>query len=242
DGVPLVVGGGLSSGRDPLNFLNPNDIASITVLKDASATAIYWSRGSNGVRMIETKRGNQGSHLSYTGSVSGSQVVKTADMLSVQQFRDAVNAQAPENANKLGTSSTNFPDLISQTGIGHEHNLAFSGAAGTSRYRIALGYLDQQGIIQDSKTRRLFGSVNYDQSLFSDRLQVRANLKGSRSDDKFTPGGVIGNAYAFAPTQPVLDATGANAGYYQWPSQLAPWNPVAILGLQTDRGKTLRSV
>lgn len=242
DGVPLVVGGGLSSGRDPLNFLNPNDIASITVLKDASATAIYGSRGSNGVVMIETKRGSQGSHISYTGSISGSDVVKTADMLSVQQFRDAVAAQAPENTAKLGTASTDWPDLISQTGIGHEHNLSFSGAAGASRYRLALGYLDQQGIIKSTSTRRLSGSVNYDQNLFSDRLTVRANLKGSRSDDRFAPGSVVGNAYSFAPTQPVNDATGANGGYFEWPSNLAPINPSAILGLQTDHGKTLRSV
>ena len=242
DGVPLVVGGGLSSGRDPLNFLNPNDVASITVLKDASATAIYGSRGSNGVIMIETKRGTQGSHLSYTGSVSGSQVVKTADMLSVDQFRAAVTAHAPQNVGLLGNASTKWADLISQNGIGQEHNLAFSGAAGTSRYRIALGYLDQKGVIEASKTRRLSGSVNYDQSLFSDRFTVRANIKGSRSDDEFTPGGVIGSAYQFAPTQPVIDPTGANAGFFEWSSGLSSINPLALLNLQYDHGKTLRSV
>jgi TonB-linked outer membrane protein, SusC/RagA family len=242
DGVPLVVGGGLSSGRDPLNFLNPNDIASITVLKDASATAIYGSRGSNGVIMIETKRGTQGSHLSYTGSVSGSQVVKTADMLTADQFRAAVAAHAPSAVQNLGNASTNWADLISQNGVGQEHNLAFSGAAGTSRYRIALGYLDQKGVISGSKTRRLSGSVNYDQSLFSDRLTVRANVKGSRSDDDYTPGGVIGSAYQFAPTQPVADPTGANAGFFEWPSNLNAINPIALLNLQSDHGTTTRSV
>ncbi len=242
DGVPLTVGGGLSAGRNPLNFLNPSDIANITVLKDASATAIYGSRGSNGVVMIETKRGTQGSHLSYTGTVSGSQVVKTADILSLDQFKAALAAKNPSAVSAVGNASTNWADEISQSAIGHEHNLAFSGAAGTSRYRIALGYLDQKGIIQSSATRRVSSSVNYDQSLFSDRLTVRANIKGSRSDDTFTPGGVIGSAYGFAPTQPVIDPTGANAGYFEWNSALSATNPVALLKLQSDRGNTFRSV
>ena len=242
DGVPLVVGGGLSAGRNPLNFLNPNDIESITVLKDASATAIFGSRGANGVVMIETKRGQAGSHVTYTGSVSGSDVVKTADMLSVQQFRDAVASKAPENVAKLGTVSTDWADLIQQNGFGQEHNLAFSGGTTSGRYRIAMGYLDQKGIIEASKTKRLSASINYDQNLFSDRLNVRANLKGSRSDDRFTPGGVVGSAYAFAPTQPVNDPTGANGGFFEFNDALSPVNPMALLRLNVDRGKTYRSV
>jgi len=242
DGVPLVVGGGLSSGRNPLNFLNPSDIENITVLKDASATAIFGSRGSNGVVMIETKRGSQGSHMSYTGSISSSQVVKTADILSAEEFRAAVQANAPENIGKLGNTTTDWGDLISQSAIGQEHNLAFSGGAGTGRYRIGVGYLEQKGVIEASKTRRMSGSVNYDQNLFHDRLSIRANVKGSRSDDKFTPGGVIGSAYVFAPTQPVVDASGANEGFYEWPSDLSPTNPMALLQLNSDNGRTDRSV
>jgi len=242
DGVPLTVGGGLSSGRNPLNFLNPNDIESITVLKDASATAIYGSRGANGVLMIETKRGGGGNHMTYTGSISGSQVVKTADMLSLQQFRDAVAAKAPENVANLGNASTDWTDLIQQSAMGQDHNLAFSGGAGTGRYRISAGYLDQKGVIEGSDTRRFSGSVNYDQRLFADRLSIRASLKGSRADDQFTPGGVVGSAYSFAPTQPVTDATGANAGYFQWVDPRGPANPIALLKRDTDDGRTMRSV
>ncbi|HEY0243620.1 MAG TPA: SusC/RagA family TonB-linked outer membrane protein [Gemmatimonadaceae bacterium] len=242
DGVPLTIGGGLSSGRNPLNFLNPSDIENITVLKDASATAIFGSRGANGVVLIETKRGGTGSHLTYTGSVSASDVVKTADMLTVDEFRQAVNAKAAGQAAKLGTASTDWADLIQQSAIGQEHNVAFAGGTGSNRYRVSLGYLDHKGIIEASKTRRLSGAINYDQNLFNDRFSFRANIKGSRSDDQFTPGGVVGSAYAFAPTQPVLDATGANAGYYQWASNLAPTNPVALLNLNTDKGRTYRSV
>jgi iron complex outermembrane receptor protein len=242
DGVPLVVGGGLSAGRNPLNFLNPNDIESITVLKDASATAIFGSRGSNGVVLIETKRGTAGSHVTYTGSISGSDVVKTADMLSVDQFRAAVSAKAPENLAKLGTVSTDWSNLVQRTGYGQEHNIAFAGGTNSGRYRIAMGYLDQKGIIEASKTRRMSASLNYDQNLFSDRLNVRANLKGSRTDDEFTPGGVVGSAYAFAPTQPVNDPTGANGGYFEFNDPLSPVNPVALLRLNSDRGKTYRSV
>ncbi|HZI99846.1 MAG TPA: SusC/RagA family TonB-linked outer membrane protein [Gemmatimonadaceae bacterium] len=242
DGVPLVVGGGLSAGRNPLNFLNPSDIENITVLKDASATAIFGSRGANGVVMIETKRGKQGSHMTYTGSVSSSQVVKTADILSVDQFRAAITANAPENVSKLGNTSTDWTDLIEQSAIGQEHNLAFSGGAGTGRYRISAGYLDQKGVIEASKTRRMSGAVNYDQNLFRDRLSIRANLKGSRTDDRFTPGGVVGSAYAFAPTQPVTDPTGANGGFYEWVDPLSPTNPVALLALNSDKGRTDRSV
>jgi TonB-dependent starch-binding outer membrane protein SusC len=242
DGVPLSVGGGLSSGRNPLNFLNPNDIETITVLKDASATAIYGSRGANGVVMIETKRGGQGSHLTYTGSVSSSQIVKTADILTVEEFRQAVAAIAPENVSKLGTANTNWADLIEQTAIGQDHNVAFSGGAGANRYRVSVGYLDQKGIIEASNTRRLSGSLNYDQTLFNDRFNFRANIKGSRTDDEFTPVGVVGSAYNFAPSQPVLDASGANAGYYQWASNLAPTNPIAMLNLNSDEGRTYRSV
>ena len=242
DGVPLVVGGGLSAGRNPLNFLNPSDIANITVLKDASATAIFGSRGSNGVVMIETKRGVQGSHMTYTGSVSSSQIVRNADILNADQFRAAVTTYAPENVGKLANTVTDWGDLITQSAIGQEHNLAFSGGAGTGRYRIGAGYLDQKGIIDASKTRRMSGSVNYDQTLFHDRLSIRANLKGSRSDDKFTPDGVIGSAYNFAPTQPVIDATGANQGFFEWASTLSPTNPIASLRLNTDEGRTDRSV
>jgi iron complex outermembrane receptor protein len=242
DGVPLVVGGGLSAGRNPLNFLNPSDIENITVLKDASATAIFGSRGANGVVMIETKRGSQGSHMTYTGSVSSSQVVKTADILNVEQFRAAIAANAPENVAKLGNTTTDWTDLIEQNAMGQEHNLAFSGGAGTGRYRISAGYLDQKGIIEASKTRRMSGSVNYDQTLFKDRLSIRANLKGSRTDDRFTPGGVVGSAYAFAPTQPVTDPTGANGGFYEWVDPLSPTNPVALLTLNSDKGRTDRSV
>ncbi|MEK6768692.1 MAG: SusC/RagA family TonB-linked outer membrane protein, partial [Gemmatimonadota bacterium] len=244
DGMPVgnYAGGGLSAGRDPLNFLNPDDIETITVLRDASAAAIYGANAANGVVLIRTKSGRRGPQVEYGSSMSASSVTRLPDMLNATQFRAAVTQYAPQNVNQLSSASTNWFDLVSRTAYGQDHNLAVSGTGETSSYRLSLGYLNQDGIIRGTTTERLSLGLNYTQRLFNDRLVVRTNLRGSRALDRFTPGGVLSNAAQMGPTQPVTDTT--VTGYYDWPGSLltSADNPVAILALATDRGTTLRSV
>lgn len=240
DGVPLPVGGGLSAGRNPLNFLNPEDIASMTVLKDVSATAIYGSRGANGVVIIETKQGTaRGPQITYSGSISGSNVTDEPDLLDAAQFRAAVAEHAPDKLAMLGDANTDWRGAVERDAFGQEHNLAFAGAGEDMNYRLSLGYLDQAGVVRGSATGRVSAALNYNQRLFNDRLNVEAHARGARTEDQFTPGGVLGSATAFAPTQPIRTAS----GFFEWTDfSLAPNNPVAELGLVVDEGTTYRSI
>lgn len=242
-GTASGAGGGLSAGRDALNFLNPNDIETITVLRDASAAAIYGANAANGVVMIQTKSGRGGPRIEYSGSMSASTVTRLPDMLDAAQFRAAVQQYAPQNANQLQNANTDWFSLVDRTGYGQDHNLAVSGAGESMNWRLSLGYLNQDGIIRGTTVERLSLGLGFQQRLFNDRLDVRANLKGSRADDQFTPGGVLSNAAQMGPTQPVSDTASAT-GYYEWPGNLltSADNPLAILGLATDRGTTYRSI
>ncbi len=239
DGVPLTVGGGASAGRNPLNFLNPNDIESITVLKDASSTAIYGSRGANGVVIITTKSGSSGPQFAYTGTVSGSKVTGGPDMVNAAQYRAAVQQHAPSNVASLGTANTDWLGAISEDAGGVEHNLAMSGRRDDMAYRLGLGYLDQKGVLRGTEVERVTASLNYGDRILSDRFKLTGHLKGSRTKDRFTPGGVLGNAVAFAPTQPIMRDNGQ---FFEWSNTLGPNNPIAELNLVQDAGTTLRSV
>lgn len=244
DGVPVGAGagGGLSAGRNPLNFLNPNDIESITVLRDASAAAIYGANAANGVIMITTKGGHRGTQFEYTGSMSSSMVTRVPNMLNAAQFRTAVTTYAPDKLVQLQTSNTDWFKQIDRTAFGQEHNLAASGAGDNMNWRISGGFLNQDGIIKGTTTERVSLGLNFQQRLFKDRLDLRTSIRGSRNKDQFTPGGVLSNAAQYGPTQPVLDATTAT-GYYDWPLSLQSTdNPVALLNLASDRGTTYRSI
>ncbi|MEJ2502946.1 MAG: SusC/RagA family TonB-linked outer membrane protein, partial [Gemmatimonadota bacterium] len=247
DGMPLSVGGGISAGRNPLNFLNPNDIASMTVLKDASATAIYGSQGANGVVLIETYSGRDaaqggGSQLTYSGNVSTSTVAGEPEMLNRDQFLRAVQDHAASSMSLLGPASTDWRDVVQQDGFGQQHNVALAGTRGGMDYRLSVGYLSNEGVLRGTSTERLSLGVNYGQNFFDNVLRVTANLKGSHADDEFTPGGVIGGANIYAPTQPVYDTGSPYGGYFEWGGSLTPVNPVAELELVQDDGSTLRSV
>jgi iron complex outermembrane receptor protein len=242
DGVPLDVGGGVSAGRNPLNFLNPQDIESVTVLKDAASTAIYGSRGANGVVIIETRSGSAGASLTYSANYSGSSVLNEPDMVGAARFRDLVEQFAPNQLPLLGNADTDWRDQILRNAGGMEHALAVSGGTEAMNYRLSLGYLDQQGVVEGTATERISAAVNYNHLLLDDRLRIEANLKGSRSDDVFTGGGTIGNATTFAPTQPIRDPGNAFGGYWEWENPLGANNPVAILDYSTDEGTTFRSV
>jgi iron complex outermembrane receptor protein len=249
DGLPLGTGGGIAAGRDPLNFLNSEDIASITVLRDASAAAIYGTNAANGVVLITTKRGQQGEgpKFEYTGTVSASSVTRLPFMLDARHFRTAVEQYAPQNLSQLGTRNTDWFDLIDRTGYGQEQNVAVSGAGTGMDYRVSLNYLDQSGIILRNRTRRISLGANYNQRLASDRLNLRFNLRGSRAEDNFLPlgggGGVLANAAQMGPTQPVYNANDPT-GFYEWPGQQlqSADNPLAILALAEDKSTTYRTV
>src|SRR5882672_303246 len=246
DGVPLGTGsgGGLSAGRDPLNFLDPKDIESITVLRDASAAAIYGSNAANGVVLITTKsgKGRHGGGFEYTSSASASSVTKVPEMLNAAQFATAVAAYAPARSALLLGANTDWFSLIGRTATGQEHNVSFTNGTDDMGYRLSLGYLNQDGIIRASSTERLSVGINYQQRLFRDRLSLRTSVRGSRTLDHFTPGGVLGNAAGMAPTQPALDPT-SSTGYWDWnTTNASPSNPLASIALARDHGTTWRSV
>lgn len=247
DGMPVGTGtgGGLSAGRNPLNFLNPNDIESITVLKDASAASIYGANAANGVVLITTKSaiGRRGQQLEYGASFSAMSVTRLPSMLDATQFRAAVHQYAPTNESQLASATTDWFGLVDRTGYGQEHNLSLTSAGDNIFYRLSLGYLNQDGIIRGTTTERLALGLNYEQHLSGHRMDLKVNLRGSREIDLFTPGGVISNAAQFGPTQPVYD-TASTTGYYEWPGNRlqSADNPLATLHLATDRGTTWRSV
>jgi iron complex outermembrane receptor protein len=246
DGVPLSSGGGINLGagsRDPLNFLNASDIESITVLRDASAASIYGANAANGVVLITTKRGKGGApRFEYSGSVSSSRVTKVPSMLNAAQFRAAVTEFAPGSVAQLGSANTNWFDQVTQSGFGQEQNFAMSGSTNSSNYRFSANYLDQEGVVFGTNTKRITLGVNYDQRLMNDALSLKFNLRGSRAEDKFTPGGVLGNAAQMGPTQPVFDST-TPTGYYDWAVNIqSADNPVALSRLARNEGTTLRSV
>jgi iron complex outermembrane receptor protein len=247
DGTPLTVGGGVHAAcnvdgcrRSPISFLNPADIESVTVLKDASATAIYGSRGANGVVIITTRRGSgSGPSFSYSSSVSTSRITRSPELLDADQFRSAVAQYAPARVGLLGNADTDWLDAVARDAMGQEHTVGVQGAGSGMNYRLSLGYLDQEGVLQGTSTERVSGALNYSHLLFGDRLNVQASLLGSRTDDRFTPGGILGAAVAFAPTQPVRTASGE---YFEWSNTLAPNNPLSELALVSDRGTTYRGV
>jgi len=244
NGTPVVdASGGLSSGRDPLNFINPDDIESITVLRDASAAAIYGVNSANGIVIITTKSAHKGAQIEYTGSTSASSITRIPSQLDAAQFRTAVQTYAPGNASQLSNANTNWFGLVDRTAFGQEHNVSVSGLGATNTYRVSLGYLNQDGVIQGTTAERISLGLNYSQRLFNDRLGLRANVKGSRLFDQFTPGGVLSNAAQMGPTQPVFDST-TTTGYYNWPGNTltSADNPLQILNLAKSQATTYRSI
>jgi TonB-dependent starch-binding outer membrane protein SusC len=240
DGVPLPTGGGLSAGRNPLNFLNPDDIESVTVLKDASATAIYGSRGANGVIFIETRRGSvREPQFTYTGSLSSSSAARLPQMLTADQFRTVVEMTNPTRLQYLGDANTGWQDAVLRTGLGQEHSFAVAGFGDNMNYRLSLGYLNQEGVVRGSMTERLSAALSASHQLFDDRLSIRANLRGARTEDQFTPGGGLAAATIYDPTQPIRTETGY---FEQRLFELGPNNPLAELEYGAVDGTTFRSL
>lgn len=239
DGIPLPVGGGLSGGRNPLAFLNPQDIANITVLKDAQATAIYGSRGAPGVILVTTKSGaQQGPQVTYGVNYSNREVAKAPSVLNAEQFRAVVQQYGQQNVGLLRTNNTNWFDALAQNGGGQEHNLSIGGQRQELQYRLSLGYLNDEGVLRGDRTNRVSGNLNYSDRLYDGALEVQATMRGVRTRDNFGGGSFLGNALLSAPTDPIYNTNGT---FFAPTSQLAPYNPIAQLAAiqnigQTDRG------
>ena len=254
DGVPIDNNGPAGS-RNPLNILNPNDIATFTVLKDASATAIYGSRASNGVILITTKKGALGTGLgvSYAGNVSFSNTLNQVDVLSAADYRTLINTRFADGHPAralLGDANTDWQSEIYQQGVGQDHSLAVSGSTGMLPYRFSMGYTNRNGVLKTDQFERYSGAINLSPGFFDNTLQVNLNIKQMVDKNRFANRGAIGAAVAFDPTQPVLDSeSGADyGGYYTWlqnngsgsPITIATANPLALLNLHDDRASTDR--
>ncbi len=207
DGVPLD-NNGIAGMRNPLNTINPNDIATFTVLKDASAAAIYGNRASNGVIIITTKKGKLGKPLTlnYTGDFSFYTVPKKTDVLSAQEFKSLVQQRyaGQDNVLKLlGNSQTDWQSEIFRNSFGMNHNLSMLGSYKTLPYRVSLGYTNQDGILKTDNLKRTTISASLTPTLFNDNLKVTFNITGTFVKNHFADNGAIGAAVQFDPTQPV---------------------------------------
>ncbi|MCB0644160.1 MAG: SusC/RagA family TonB-linked outer membrane protein, partial [Phaeodactylibacter sp.] len=258
DGVPLAGGDsspggedggfGVSSARNPLNFLNPNDIASIDILKDASATAIYGSRGANGVVIITTKKGKDGKgRLNYDYSLGIANITKKYDLLTASEFLSAygdVNGAAAA-AQIDGGAVTDWQDEILRTGLTHNHNVSYGGGDETGDYLFSFGYMDQEGILKESGLTRYTGRFNANKKFINDRLQVGTQLTVANTHDDNVPitnnsgfeGDLLGSALKLNPTLPVYDDNGDPLQV----SNSEP-NPVALLQYSEDYTNTLRAL
>ncbi len=239
DGLPMD-NNGIKGVSNFLSTINPNDIETFTVLKDASATAIYGSRASNGVIIITTKKGSKGSkpRLTYSGNVSVSTPARLREVMTGDQFREFVNdyyAGQDKITSLLGDQNTDWQSHIFRNAVSHDHNLTLAGGLSWMPYRVSLGYTNQNGILKTSSFERFTGSINLSPSFFDDYLKFNINAKGMLANNRFADTGAVGAALAFDPTQPVYDTTDdAFGGYWQWRTStgrnsLATQNPVAML-------------
>lgn len=248
DGNPLS-GAGVTGAANPLSLINPNDIESMTILKDANATAIYGSRASNGVILITTKKGKVGRpKLDFSTVNSLSTIASQVDVLSASQVRDYVAANgSTAQKDLLGSASTNWQDEIYQNAFSTDNNITLSGGLQNMPYRVSIGYLEQMGILQTDMLRRGTAGVNLSPRFFDNHLKIDINFKGTMTNQDFANTGAIGSAIVFDPTQPVFDPTSPYGGYFEWkegavPNSLSPRNPVSLIDNYSNRAGANRSI
>ena len=263
---PLIVIDGVPTSNDAapgtpnaLATINPNDIETFTVLKDASATAIYGSRASNGVIIITTKKGSQGKvKISYSGSFTAKDAYKRVPTLGADEFREVLLGQYAEGTdqgntvrdilNKYPNQSTNWQDAIYQTGLSTDQNLAISGKTGILPYRVSLGYNNERGTLKTSTYERYTAAVNLSPKFFKEHLSVDINVKGTINKNRFADSGAVGAAAFFDPTKPMYTDNGNYNGYWNWSEvpgavqSLATFNPLSLLYDRDNHGKTNRSL
>lgn len=258
DGMPLD-NGGISGQANALALINPNDIESFTILKDASAAAIYGSRASNGVIMITTKKGAKGKPtVNFSSLLSVGEIVKKVDVLNSSEVRDIVNKYGNATLRALvsdyhiqGTKEgTDWQDEIYQTAITSDNNVSVRGSVKNLPYRLSLGYLDQNGILKTGNLKRTTLGLNLSPSLFKNHLKIDLNVKSSLSKSVFANEGAIGSAINFDPTKPVYSGNSKYGGYWEWldPSSstglkaLSPKNPLGILMQRDDQSDVVRHI
>jgi TonB-linked SusC/RagA family outer membrane protein len=260
DGVPISnipVGG----TANILTTINPNDVENITVLKDASATAIYGSRGSSGVILITTKRGTKNTVINYNTTESLSVLPKEVPVYTADQFRALINQSSTfatpgtqQTAQALlGTANTNWQNEIYQKAFGEDHNLSVSGTAKNLPYRIAIGYNNSDGILKTYNFQRTVASIGLDPSFFHNTLNVHINIKGLYNPNDFSDQAAIGSAVNYDPTQPVYNGNTRWRGFTTWttggpsdingpPVTLATANPVARIDETDNKSTSRRSI
>ncbi|MFV8467335.1 SusC/RagA family TonB-linked outer membrane protein [Flavobacterium sp. LB1P62] len=246
DGVP-VAAGGINGGRNPLSTINQNNIESISVLKDASATAIYGSRASNGVIIITTKKGKAGDmQVSYNGNLQVSEITKKVDALTPTQFRDFITAHGtPVQQALVGAADTDWQNEIYRTAIGTDHNIALSGGVDNVVYRASVGYANLNGILKRDNMQRTTLGVGVTGNFLDKHLKIELNNNTSLIKNNYSNRGAIGSAISFDPTQVVTNADGTYFQWYTTPTQinqLAGRNPLSIINQQNNFGTSYRSI
>lgn len=247
DDVPLDNSGNLGS-RNIFDFINPSDISSFTVLKDASSTAIYGSRASNGVIIITTKKGKTGElKFNFGTSASVSTIKETLGVLNADQFREVIQQKFPSRASDLGNANTDWQDKIFTGALGTDTNFSVRGGIKGVPFRASLGYTQQDGILRTEALERTTASFNLSPKLFDNKLRIELNARGSYIENNFADTNAIFNAIQFDPTQPVYDETlpGGYFDYYE-PNGAATTNtitnPLALLELRDNNSNVRRLV
>jgi len=258
DGIPID-NGSIGGMANPLSTINPNDIESFTVLKDASATAIYGSRASNGVIIITTKKGHAGAmKISYNGNVSIGTPVNLLNVLTGDEYRTLIQKKVDEGVisnaalTKVGDANTDWQNEIYQNAMSHDHNVSLSGSYKFLPYRLSLGYTDQNGLLKYSDMKRSTIDLTLSPELLNNSLKLYLNGKVALTDNNFSNTDAISSAVQFDPTQPITNGNTAYGGYTAWiessdadqlngaPNNIATHNPVARLNFRDNTSKAKR--
>ncbi|QTV06974.1 SusC/RagA family TonB-linked outer membrane protein [Faecalibacter bovis] len=248
DGVPIE--GGVAGSRNALDFINPNDIETMTILKDASATAIYGSRAANGVVLVTTKKG-KGKKFTYNYNATTSiyQPTDFVDVMDGNEFRTLVQqVGTPAEISRLGNANTNWQKEIYKIAAGFDHSFSAMGnIGGKMPSRFSLSNTDQNGILKGDNLNRTTASMSLTPSFFDDHLKFELNARGSYIENIFANRGAIGAAVEYDPTQPIYSGADIYGGYHTWMDgpvkhNLAPTNPVALLNEQNDTAEVRRFV
>ena len=242
DGV-ILDNAGYGGGRNALNFINPADIESMTILKDASASAIYGARAAAGVVLITTKSGEIGkSQLTYDGSYAFSNPNMNFGFLDPQNFRIAVKNETGQSViDQLGDENTVWVDEVVQSVTSQNHNISLNGGSEKTSYNISFNHMINNGVVKYSQNKITRASVKVTTKAFDDALVVTAQQRMSFTKDNFS-NNVTGTALAFDPTRPIYDSENERwGGYWEWQKGLAPANPVSTLDQIDNLGETRRS-
>ena len=251
DGVPLEQGGISGNSSNFLSMINPADIESMTVLKDASSTAIYGSRASNGVIIITTKKGQQGAvKVNFNTTNSLQTRAQMVDMLSHDDFVNVINQFGTDNQKSLlGTANTDWNDEVYRTAFGTDNNLSVSGSIGKYLpFRVSAGYYNQSGLVRKDNVERWTGNVVLTPSFFQDHLKLTINAKGTLNNNSFNNSGAVWAAATFNPTLPVYSGNSNYGGYNEaldadgYPVNAGVRNPRGLVDLYDSKSKVSRFI